>query len=388
MRIVHISTGHLGGAGLAARRLNFDLNRFGIQSTFIALERANFLPEVNEKSVRRNIFQKVVSALYSKSQSFLDTKSFFSILSMNVLSLRRLKKFGGPDEVIFHVHNWFNILNPSKLELLMKKGYKVVITLHDQRWMTGGCHYSFACRGFETGCRNCPELPSILQEFPRQNSKRVEKLLKDKNSENLIFISPSNWMVREAKQSRNLKDVKIVQVPNSLGIGSPFLVEKNQVVGTKSNSFRIGLAAMDQTSYIKGGDVVQKLKKMSFEDGSFFEFVQMSDFDQKDLGKFWSNIDLLLVPSREDNSPNVIAEAKYFSKKVIASEVGGIPELLDLDHDILIPESNLDAPYIYEILKELQERSHSFPLKSSAISMKDNNSVELHAEVYRKLFKG
>ena len=42
--VIHLSTGHLGGAGLAARRLNSQLNAAGVDSRFYALGRSDFKP--------------------------------------------------------------------------------------------------------------------------------------------------------------------------------------------------------------------------------------------------------------------------------------------------------------------------------------------------------
>ena len=62
---------------------------------------------------------------------------------------KNLKKFGAPHETIFHIHNWFNLINLMELRKLLDLGYGVVFTLHDQRLFTGGCHYSLNCSKFK-----------------------------------------------------------------------------------------------------------------------------------------------------------------------------------------------------------------------------------------------
>ncbi len=46
------------------------------------------------------------------------------------------------------------------------------------------------------------------------------------------------------------------------------------------------------------------------------------------VSNIYSAIDILAVPSSQDNSPNVIAEALCNNVKIIGSSFGGIPELL------------------------------------------------------------
>ena len=52
-KVIHFSTGHAGGAGLAARRLSWELNNAGIFSKFYALEKTEYRPEENEYAISR-----------------------------------------------------------------------------------------------------------------------------------------------------------------------------------------------------------------------------------------------------------------------------------------------------------------------------------------------
>lgn len=100
--------------------------------------------------------------------------------------------------------------------------------------------------------------------------------------------------------------------------------------------------------------------------------------------------DLLLVPSRADNSPNVIIEAQLNKLPVLASKVGGIPELFN-SHDI----SQLFEPCPEAMLQALEKFVHN-PLSdhhlesNRNIASKRHNSkriVELHLKVYDELLK-
>ena len=60
-QVIHLSTGHAGGAGLAARRLNEALNESVITSKFMALAHRDYRPAENEFEIYRSLLRRVVS---------------------------------------------------------------------------------------------------------------------------------------------------------------------------------------------------------------------------------------------------------------------------------------------------------------------------------------
>ena len=83
-KVIHLSTGHEGGAGLAARRLNSALNAQGIQSKFGALENPKYVLGPNEFTISRKFRQRLVSGLLTRMQRLLSNKVLFSLISLNV----------------------------------------------------------------------------------------------------------------------------------------------------------------------------------------------------------------------------------------------------------------------------------------------------------------
>ncbi len=51
----------------------------------------------------------------------------------------------------------------------------------------------------------------------------------------------------------------------------------------------------------------------------------------------------LIINSKMENSPCVIAEALCCGLPVIATSVGGIPEMIDANNGILVPPNNCEA---------------------------------------------
>ncbi|MBB6048875.1 glycosyltransferase family 4 protein [Armatimonas rosea] len=67
--------------------------------------------------------------------------------------------------------------------------------------------------------------------------------------------------------------------------------------------------------------------------------------------------DVFCLPSRNEGCPNVILEALASGRPVVASHVGGIPELLHADNGILVPVANPEA--LAQGLHEALERTWS-----------------------------
>jgi glycosyltransferase involved in cell wall biosynthesis len=387
--IIHLSTGHDGGAGLAARRLNTALINAGVNSQFVALKNKGYVPQINENSLGRNLLVKILSAAISKFQSNLSNKFFFSIYSLNVFSISKLKKIADPKNSILHIHNWFNLVNQKQIAKFLKLGYLVVVTLHDERFYTGGCHHAFDCSGFKNDCFACPQISTPIKYIPRITLKNSTKNLKISASKNLYFIAPSLWIYNRARESNLIKHHVIYFIPNSLG---EFGAIENKLIRRKidfDNPKIIGIASKDPNSYIKGGDVVRSLDQLIKRNSLSYKITFLSELTntQQPERNFWESIDLLLVPSRADNSPNVIHEAKKLGIPVIATMVGGITEMLDPEFDELIPIENLTAE---NILQRLQIRKNN-KKEFSAEKMKKkfdsylNNPVSQHIEVYNKL---
>jgi glycosyltransferase involved in cell wall biosynthesis len=385
LSVIHVATSHTGGAGIAARRLNSELNSIGVVSSFYALSKKEFIPLVNEYELNRNFIQRTAGVMSRILSDRLINQSFFSIISAPGVSTKWLIEKVRREHAVLHIHNWFNLLTLRQFKKIISSGIPVVITLHDQRFMTGGCHTTLDCTNFHRGCYACPRIPQPLSLKIRHNNAFFYRIFKEQKL-NLHVIAPSKFMQTQAKKSNLLQMQKIVFVPNVLS--SQYLQEiKEGSHGRSAGGLTLGIASLNNKDWLKGSDIVDSLIKYYASDSSVkFEFLTRFDLGRGEL--FWHSIDCLLVPSRGDNSPNVIHEAKIRGIPVIASEVGGISELLLENFDMKVGSQNLNVDGFIEAIEVM--RNQKIDTKQTA-RMIDNfkiysaRSIDTLLTSYRKL---
>lgn len=349
--VVQLSTGHIGGAGLAARRLHEQLAVNGISSEFYCIQRENYKPSQNEFSIQRKTSAKILSKIAIYLNERLTSRTHFSVYSTNAASLYFFKKLSLRKKRVLHFHNWQNLISQKNLIKLIKAGYPIVITIHDERITTGGCHYRLDCEKNIGGCQSCPRSSKLLKY--RINQNRLNFLrINFAEYPNFRIISPSKWLQNCAKTSLSIGSDQIVNVFNPLGPN--WNPEKYSFSRKLQNAakIKIGIATMSD-SYVKYGDLLQEL----ISDNEFqrnYEILYLRDFSESEnkLSNFWKEIDILLSLSRADNSPNSILEARSLQIPILSSNIGGIPELLG-EFDVALDEKDHTVNLIMKNISQL-----------------------------------
>ena len=353
LSVIHIATSHTGGAGIAARRLNSELNSIGVRSSFYALAKKGFKPQLNEYGMDRNLFQRIAGGMSRILSDRLINQSFFSITSAPGISTRWLIKKVRREHAVLHIHNWFNLLTNRQLRDLISSGIPILITMHDQRFMTGGCHTALNCTKFHQGCFSCPRVPKPFRSKVRRNNAYFSHLF-DRRIRNLQIVAPSKFIQSQATQSNLLKIQEVVFVPNILSSNYLQGMKKSNIQRYHSDEMIFGIASLNNKDWLKGSDLVNSLMSHYKNDSSVnFEFLTNFDSDREEF--FWQSIDCLLVPSRGDNSPNVIHEAKIREIPIIASKVGGITELLSENFDFGVESQNLNLDGFIKAIETMRK---------------------------------
>lgn len=384
-RVMHLSTSHMGGAGIAARRLNRGLVESGIESSFISLSQEGFEESIDELAIPRTATRKIFGGITSTVNSFLSDDTYFTLFNASATrDLPGLIKLKNPSETIIHLHNWFNLITMPFLEKILQSDFRVVVTLHDQRFFTGGCHYSLGCTKFKINCKSCPMLPSGLKFVAEANLRKTRALIYNYNTR-LFFIAPSKWILDQARSSNILAQANIEHIYNVHTDFKP--VKRSQF---KNRSLKIGVANFDLNSKLKNSISIKLIEQLLKSNQSPVEFSYLFDYRNEVNGSdiFWSSIDCLLILSKADNSPNVIHEAKINGIPVIGSDVGGISELLDSKYDFLI---DLNSDIQLQILLALDKLYANHLSQTQEISSDYHKivseSLNKHIALYQQFLK-
>jgi glycosyltransferase involved in cell wall biosynthesis len=115
----------------------------------------------------------------------------------------------------------------------------------------------------------------------------------------------------------------------------------------------------------------------------------MNEF-KVDINAFWGAIDFLCVPSNADNSPNVIHEAKLLGIPVLATRVGGIPELLNSDFDIVLDSPDVEIGTLFNEMKKSilrLENPKNRALSISAFLRLVETASDRHIDLYKDVLE-
>jgi glycosyltransferase involved in cell wall biosynthesis len=390
VRIVHLASGNIGGAKIAAVNLAYAQNSCGLSSFLISNDSYN--PLVRVKS-------KITTAA---NRAWQNVPYLLSVKSSSQISFEKLNDLK-PD--LIHIHNWYNLLSLEDFTELGRQ-YPLVITLHDERIYTGGCHLTYACNNYLTNCTQCPAVSlgkSIISESNLFAGKTLRNLPK------LGIISPSQWLAKRFSNSSIGHGLSIPRViPNVI---AELPLKQEVLTNSESKVLRVGFVSANLNQYLKN------LNSLSFaleEIGKKFSDVRI-DFHlvgegnspisrhyrttsfgilkPNQMEKFWGTIDVLVVPSIIENFPTIIAEAAYHGIPVIASEVGGIPEMISKGWNGILSASSpssLEAAIVaflkmtYDDRKRMGENNRDYFARNFQKSV----IVEAHRALYESVIAG
>lgn len=281
----------------------------------------------------------------------------------------------------------------------MGLGKPIVWCLSDMGPITGGCHYSMGCDGFQSGCMSCPAL-SLHDDRPQKTLQRRSDLW-----EGITFVTPSRWLEGCVKNSvigkRN--DVRYIRTGVELDVFKPYHREAcRKEFGLDNNRTTIFCGSSSTKEYRKGFShlpaLVEAMKKRGLGDfqlvvvGSQSNELKALNCDVKSLGsikdreklaRIYSAADIALLPYLEDNLPNVALEAISCGIPVAAYSIGGLP-------DVVIPGVNgdlathSDTDELAEKLVSCVKAKHSrYKIRSWAV---DNIDINIQGNEYMELF--
>ncbi len=328
----------------------------------------HFVPENNpdiqlEKHIQDDLIARnrtnVSDLVFTFPYPGYDLSNSEPILSADVINLRWIAYYQSIETI----------------QRLCRLGKPVVWTMDDMAPFTGGCHQSANCLKYETDCMDCHQLVDNTNQIP----SKVLKFKAKRYPENMTIVSPSQWMAKKAKNSLPFRNHNVLHIPNGIDVAKFYPVNKKEArmrLGLDTEKLYLLFGAY-YASTVKGVDLVEmllpklpnningrQLELISFgenhaiNDRGYLKHHAFGRIDEeKVMIDMYAAADMFLMPSREENLPNVILEAMSCGTPVAAFKIGGIPEIITDRVDGLLIEPfdvNDMAHSIVEALKDLK----------------------------------
>src|SRR3989338_2853003 len=251
---------------------------------------------------------------------------------------------------IIHLHNIYHHISPSILPVIKKKGIPIVMTLHDWKLICPnysmfhhGAVHEEDCRGWYGTCvkNKCFRDSRMLSSIVRWEMVFHHKIMRYYERYVDRFIAPSRFIMEKCIEFGWPRE-KFVHIPLPVTSHKPRTTSHENEDGEY-------VAYVGRLSEEKGLSVLFEAAKMTPEilykiigEGPMKEMlnvqcsmlnlenVRLEGFQTgKKLQQTILGARIIVVPSVwYENYPLSVLEAKAAGKVVIASEIGGIPEML------------------------------------------------------------
>lgn len=332
--------------------------------------------------------EKVLKNLLTKfDYNFYNVLERVSIVSSNLI-LKKIKK--KPDVIVLYwISGSFNMKTIYKLQ--KKTGAKIYWYFMDKAPMTGGCHYTWDCKGYETtGCKNCCAFKyKPISFLASKNFSFKEKYF---NKLDLTAISPTVEMFKLIGKSMLFKNKENLLQP--IGINEKFFkyfptnyldfanlsqdAEKVYLLtgANNVNDRRKGLHLFVKALQILKQTEPEILKKIVIliighsKVNSFgaigVNAIELGYVNPSQLVKLYNFIDVFVCPSIEDAGPLMVNQSIICGTPVIAFDTGVAPDLINsIDEGYIAKLGDINdfATGLVTLLKR-NSREDNIPLRA------------------------
>ena len=355
MSVVHFTTEVSGGAGGVVINTHQAMLSMGIKSTIISRESAviNELKVVKPLTKSRQKLRALKTILSNYFNLIDPMYALFGTENspVRLQDIERILYDCKPTTLVFYWTSYF-----IDLELILKLKHlypevKVVFVCMDEAFMTGGCHYSSGCEGYQVSCAYCPatRLPNLKLKIKRNLELKIGLLTLIKP----IIIYPSGHLEKMGSVSSAFKRHKGHLIP----LGAMYrqeLIDIHRLVSKQSllpSSNRIRLLVRSSSEPRKGCDLFlsalsiiksklpnirELLEVFSIGDdyisqsniSEILDYQDLGIVDRKTLLSLYTKTDVLVVSSREDSGPLMINECVAVGVFVITTPIGVASDLI------------------------------------------------------------
>lgn len=397
-----------GGASRAATRLLYGVHAQGNDARLYVQRKYGDDPLIDEpRSLLGKVFGLVRPTIEQHMFGITPGK-VNGPFSASFLPDGLAAKAAGMGSDIIHLH-W--MARMMRLETLQNFNVPIVWTMHDSWAFTGGCYLPGGCTRYRESCGACPAINSTRED---DLSKLVwQRKRKAWHGLNLTVIAPSRWMATCAQASSLFQDTRIEVIPNGLDITTYKPCDKyasREALSLPHNKKLILFGAKSATEDRNKGfyllteslrELAATTKRETIELVVFGKAKpdKLSDLglkvhylgwqhDEANLSQIYTAADVMVLPSIQENLPYVVMEAMACGTPCVAFNQGGVPDLVDHEHNGYLAQPYEPSDLANGIMWVLEDKVRWIELASCARNkIIDSFALEKIAERHMALYR-
>lgn len=266
------------------------------------------------------------------------------------------------------------LLSIAEIYELARSGKRIVFTLHDFYYFTGGCHYPSTCKQYLKSCKLCPQVDTTKMS---QRDVQAAHDLKRKifSFENVILTAPSEYIVKKAIEAKI--------VPKERAITTRNAYEPLRVVKEKQDDGKMHILVIADSFYEIRKQLqlaIDSLKELAkSEPSKVYNFVihlvgrldkevlrQLEPYgysvvnhghlsEHKDIVDVYVQCDYIFTPSLDDNWPNILVESSAYGVMPIVGPGHGCEEFVEkLGYGYIFPDYSSTS--ISKVLAKIEKK--------------------------------
>lgn len=402
MKIAHISTSSSsGGAAIAAKRHCQAMVAAGMDAKMIAYRGVSGSNTILFPYNRIPFLQHVKDSIAYRVATGIVNNSLWDLESNN-FDITKCNEVREAD--IVYVHWVSGYLGTESIKSLLELGKPTVFYMHDMAPITGGCHHSFGCRGYENECIDCPELNCFKSLAKRQ----LRRHLQWNSYENLIGAAPSQWLTNCIRNSSVFRNHQIYCIPNVVDTSIFRPLNKNEVrkkLQLPQEKKLIMFASMPAHDRYKGSHYLVQILEYVVANYDY-EFLvagtpnlelfssQARDkihsvgqiSDERQMAEVYNAADVYLITSIAENFPNVIIECMACGVPAVGFATGGIKDQIHHQKNGWIVEPKHVDGAIEGLSWVLENPEYDVLCHNARNYVKCNCSFERVLEIHKPIF--
>ena len=315
---------------------------------------------------------------------------------------------------VLHLHNLHGYYFDLRELPVLSRQVPTVLTMHDAWLLTGHCAHPIDCPRWEDGCGMCPDLERyvpIRADASAENRRLKREIL---GRSRVALVSPSRWLLGMAEHSLPLgNELTARHIPN--GVDTSVFRPGDRVAARTALELApdatvlLATAEMLADNPFKDFPTLRSaLEMLGARDGSRPTLVALGldrEIDpipgvdvvavpftdgRESVVRHYQAADVYVHAARAENLPITILEAMACGLPVVASAVGGIPELVvEGETGLLVPRGDAGAlaDALAGLLGDAERRAalgragRARVLEHFTLSREADRYLELYAEL-------